>query len=62
MTTERYLGVKFEETRQAIQVLDQLLTRALAEPPVSTISAQSLDELIEIPLVSVGPEGSALPS
>jgi integrase len=50
-TTERYLGVKFEETRQAIQVLDQPLTRALAEPSVSTINAQSVDRPVEIPLL-----------
>jgi integrase len=61
-TTERYLGVKFEETRQAIQVLDQPLSRALAEPAVCTISAQSGDEPIAIPLLSDGSGNRALPS
>lgn len=61
-TTERYLGVKFEETRQAIQVLDQPLSRALAEPAVCTISAQSVEEPIEIPLLSEGSENRVLAS
>ena len=30
LTTERYLGVKFEETREAILMLDGPLTRALS--------------------------------
>jgi integrase len=61
-TTERYLGVKFEETRQAIQVLDQPLSRALAEPTVCTTRAQLIGEPIEIPLLSEGSEDRALPS
>jgi site-specific recombinase XerD len=38
-TTERYLGVKFEETREAITVLDSPTLRALAAPQVWTIRA-----------------------
>jgi len=30
LTTERYLGVKFEETREAILVLDGPLTQAIS--------------------------------
>lgn len=29
LTTERYLGVKIEETREAIPILDEPLTQAL---------------------------------
>ncbi len=29
LTTERYLGVKFEETREAIQMLDEPLSKVL---------------------------------
>jgi GTPase Era involved in 16S rRNA processing len=36
-TTERYLGVRFEETAQAIIVLDTPGLKALATPKVSTI-------------------------
>ena len=32
LTTERYLGVKFEETREAIQILELPLVRALNRP------------------------------
>jgi len=35
MTAERYLGVKFEETRQAVMLLDSVLA-----PAVSTKRAQ----------------------
>ena len=37
LTTERYLGVKFEETRTAIEVLDTPGMKALSGPSVSTI-------------------------
>jgi len=40
LTTERYLGVKFEETRQAMQTIDQPLAEALDISDVCTISAQ----------------------
>jgi len=40
LTTERYLGVKFEETRQAIQTLNEPLAKAFIEEKKSTISAQ----------------------
>ena len=33
LTTERYLGVKFEETREAILLLDQPLTQVLSKAP-----------------------------
>lgn len=49
-TTERYLGVKFEETREAISVLDIPGLRALAAPPVSTIRAQ--DEILPIQVIA----------
>ena len=62
LTTERYLGVKFEETRQAIQALDQPLARALAEPAMSTLCAQSPDRPTEINLLSDTYESKALPS
>jgi len=39
--TERYLGVKFEETRAAIEVLDTLGMKALSGPAVSTILSTS---------------------
>jgi integrase len=62
LTTERYLGVKFEETRQAIQVLDQPLSRALAEASVSAICAQSPERPAEINLLSETCQSKALPS
>jgi integrase len=62
ITTERYLGVKFEETRQAIMALDQPLSRALTEPIMSTICAQSPERPAEIVLLSDTSETKALPS
>jgi len=47
-TTERYLGVKFEETREAISVLDVPALRALAAPALSTIRAQTEPEPIQV--------------
>ena len=47
-TTERYLGVKFEETREAITVLDSPALRALAVPGVCTIQAQSEPEAVQV--------------
>lgn len=52
-TTERYLGVKFEETAQAITVLDVPGLKALAAPQLSTICAQGVAEPIETPLLSI---------
>lgn len=48
LTTERYLGVRFEETAQAINVLDVPALKALSAPQVSTICAQRPAEAIEI--------------
>jgi len=53
LTTERYLGVKFEETREAITVLESPAFNALAAPVVSTIRAQLPAQSIEVPLLSV---------
>lgn len=53
LTTERYLGVKFEETRQAIQVIDQPLAQALDMPDVCTISAQLPEKVNEKSLLSI---------
>jgi integrase len=53
LTTERYLGVKFEETRQAIAVLDVPAMNALAAPGMGTNRVQSPAQPIEIPLLSV---------
>lgn len=47
-TTERYLGVKFEETREAISVLDSPALRALVAPQVCTITAQGAGEPIQV--------------
>ncbi len=47
-TTERYLGVKFEETRQAILTLDTPGLRALAVPDSNTICAQGPDGVPEV--------------
>jgi len=47
LTTERYLGVKFEETAQAIAVLDVPALQALSAPNLSTICAQSEFSLVE---------------
>ena len=52
-TTERYLGVKFEETRQAISVLDTPAVNALAALQVSTICAQLPERGSETPLSSI---------
>jgi integrase len=52
-TTERYLGVKFEETREAIMVLDSPALNALAAPTVSTICAQPPAQVIDVALLSV---------
>lgn len=46
-TTERYLGVKFEETRQAMAVLETPALKALAAPEMSTIRAQLEEPAIE---------------
>jgi integrase len=47
LTTERYLGVKFEETALAIAVLNIPALQALAAPNLSTICAQSPIPLVE---------------
>jgi integrase len=47
-TTERYLGVKFEETREAISVLDVPALRALGAPRVSTIRAQDEIQPVQV--------------
>jgi integrase len=52
-TTERYLGVKFEETREAITVLDSPAFNALAAPPVSTKRAQLPAHVVDVALLSV---------
>jgi integrase len=49
LTTERYLGVKFEETREAILMLNEPLSHALSVPATCTPIAQL-------------PEQSSLPS
>lgn len=41
LTTERYLGVKFEETREAILMLDKSLTQVLSSP----VSARPVAQL-----------------
>ncbi len=46
-TTERYLGVKFEESRQAVMLLDSVLT-----PAECTISAQLPPVALAISLLS----------
>jgi hypothetical protein len=48
VSTERYLGVKLEETRTAIEALDTPGIKALSGPPVSTIpSTSSGNELVK---------------
>lgn len=53
LTTERYLGVKFEETRQAMLAIDRPLAKALIMPDVCTISAQLPERISENPLLSI---------
>jgi hypothetical protein len=52
-TTERYLGVKFEETREAIYVLDVPSLKALSAPVLSTNCVQLPKQPIDIPLTSI---------
>jgi integrase len=52
-TTERYLGVKFEETREAISVLDIPSLKALAAPQVAIPSAKQIATPIEIAISRV---------
>lgn len=52
-TTERYLGVKFEETAQAILVLDSPALKALSVPILSTKCAQSTAVPIETHSLSI---------
>jgi integrase len=52
-TTERYLGVKFEETREAIMMLDSPAFNALAAPVVSTKRAQLPAQVIDVALLSI---------
>jgi integrase/recombinase XerD len=52
-TTERYLGVKFEETAQAISVLDIPSLKALAAPQVVTSSVKQIAKPIEIAISRV---------
>jgi integrase len=53
LTTERYLGVKFEETRQAMKAIDRPLAKALIMPDVCTTSAQLPERVHEKALLSV---------
>jgi len=53
LTTERYLGVKFEETREAILMLDEPLTQALSISVIGTSTAQLPEAPPEASLVSV---------
>lgn len=52
LTTERYLGVKFEETREAILLLDGPLTQALSRSVNGNIASQLLEAS---PDISLGP-------
>ena len=52
-TTERYLGVKFEETREAILMLDKPLTQALSVSVSCTPPARLPEASPEIPLISI---------
>jgi integrase len=52
LTTERYLGVKFEETREAILALDEPLRLALGPAPMSVIRAQLPEKASEITKLS----------
>ena len=56
ITTERYLGVKFEETREAILMLDEPLTQALSLPGSRTHIAQLPDASLQSPLISTNQE------
>jgi integrase len=49
LTTERYLGVKFEETREAILTLDGPLTQALSTSIKNELIAQFPDAMLEAP-------------
>lgn len=53
LTTERYLGVKFEETREALLMLDEPLSRALSLPTNFTSVAQLPEGSSHHPLVSI---------
>jgi len=53
ITTERYLGVKYEETAQAISVLDIPSLKALAAPQVVTSSAKQIATPIETDVSTV---------
>jgi integrase len=52
-TTERYLGIKFEETVEAIAVLDSPALNALAGPQVGTKRVQLPAHVLEVPSLSV---------
>jgi len=51
LTTERYLGVKFEETREAILMIDARLTRALS---ISADSSKTGERAEVLPITSSG--------
>lgn len=53
LTTERYLGVKLEETRQAVHTLDQSLSQAFIDEKSDTISAQLPAKVHANPLLSI---------
>lgn len=53
LTTERYLGVKFEETREAILMLDVPLTRVLSVSGNRTPIAKLPETLSQIPSSSI---------
>jgi len=50
---ERYLGVKYEETAQAISVLDIPSLKALAAPQVATPNVKQIATPIEIAISRV---------
>ena len=53
ITTERYLGVKFEETKEAILMLDGLLTQALRMADTDNPIAQLPEAMPEAPRILV---------
>jgi hypothetical protein len=53
LTTERYLGVKFEETREAILLLDGPLTQALSISASSKPIAQLPEAIPENPRITI---------
>ena len=53
ITTERYLGVKFEETREAILLLDRPLTQALSQSAIGKPNAQMAEAIPENCRISI---------